>query len=68
MVRLQQSVIRYYARLKREGDVVFRSSPYTDPHKSVPFNFDWSFDYEPLAYHRPGPLMTIYRLHGGRCA
>ena len=33
----------------------------------VDFNFDWSFDFYPLAYHRPGPTMTIYRLHGGRC-
>jgi hypothetical protein len=34
----------------------------------VAFNFDWTFDYYPLAFHRPGPEMTIYRLHGGRCA
>ena len=34
----------------------------------VAFDFDWSFDYYPLAYDRPGPEMTIYRLHGGRCA
>ena len=33
----------------------------------VAFNFDWSFDYYPLAYHRPGPKMTVYRLRGGRC-
>jgi hypothetical protein len=33
----------------------------------VAFNFDWSFDYYPLAYARPGPLMTVYRLYGGRC-
>jgi hypothetical protein len=34
----------------------------------VPFGFDWSFDYYPLAYHRPGPQITVYRLHGGGCA
>ena len=34
----------------------------------MPFGFDWSFDYYPLAYHRPGPEMIVYRLHGGRCA
>jgi len=33
----------------------------------VSFSFDWSFDYYPLAYRRPGPAMTIYRLHDGRC-
>jgi hypothetical protein len=34
----------------------------------VKFNFDWTFDYYPLAYTRPGPEMTIYRLQGGQCA
>jgi hypothetical protein len=34
----------------------------------VGFNFDWSFDYYPLAYYRPGPVMSVYRLRGGRCA
>ena len=33
--------------------------------RPVDFNFDWSFDYYPLAYARPGPEMTIYRLNGG---
>ena len=34
----------------------------------VKFNFDWAFNYYPLAYNRPGPVMTIYRLKGGKCA
>jgi hypothetical protein len=34
----------------------------------VGFNFDFSFDSYPLAYERPGAVMTIYRLDGGRCA
>ena len=34
----------------------------------VAFNFDWTFNYYPLAYNRPGPVMTIYRLQGGGCA
>jgi hypothetical protein len=34
----------------------------------VEFNFDWSFDYYPLAYERPGPEMRIYRLTGGACS
>jgi Dolichyl-phosphate-mannose-protein mannosyltransferase len=60
----------YYRKLAREGQVVLRTSPYAQGHggrESVPFNFDWSFDYYPLAYRRPGPEMTIYRLRGGRC-
>jgi len=59
--------IAYYRRLRREGDVVYRTSPYDEGAGPVKFNFDWSFDYYPLAYHRPGPVMVVYRLHGGRC-
>ncbi len=60
--------IAYYRALKERGEVVFRSSPYAAGAGPVPFGFDWSFDYYPLAYHRPGPTITIYRLRGGRCA
>jgi 4-amino-4-deoxy-L-arabinose transferase-like glycosyltransferase len=62
--------VAYYAALARQGEVVYRASPYTHGRGgqgSVPFDFDWSFDYYPLAYARPGPEMTVYRLHGGRC-
>jgi hypothetical protein len=59
--------IAYYRKLARDGEVVYRASPYGHGQQSVAFNFDWSFDYYPLAYERPGPQMTIYRLHGGRC-
>jgi hypothetical protein len=60
--------IAYYRALARQGEVVYRSSPYASGRGPVAFGFDWSFDYYPLAYQRPGPVMTIYRLHGGRCA
>jgi hypothetical protein len=59
--------VAYYAALERQGEVVFRSSPYGEGEGPVAFGFDWSFDYYPLAYERPGPAMTVYRLHGGRC-
>jgi hypothetical protein len=59
--------IAYYRALARQGQVVYRSSPYSPGAGPVGFNFDWSFDYYPLAYHRPGPEMTVYRLSGGRC-
>ena len=29
---------------------------------SVPLHFDWSFDYYPGEYVRPGTAVTIYRL------
>jgi hypothetical protein len=59
--------VAYYRRLEREGEVVFRSSPYGAGEGPVAFGFDWSFDYYPLAYARPGPSITVYRLHGGGC-
>jgi hypothetical protein len=59
--------VAYYRELERRGQVAFRASPYGAGSGSVPFNFDWSFDYYPLAYHRPGPLMTVFRLRGGAC-
>jgi Dolichyl-phosphate-mannose-protein mannosyltransferase len=57
----------YYKALAQQGEVVFGASPYSRAKGSVAFNFDWSFDYYPLAYRRPGPQITLYRLHGGRC-
>ncbi len=59
--------LAYYRALGRQGEVVYTASPYSRGQGPVAFGFDWSFDYYPLAYHRPGPEMTIYRLHGGRC-
>jgi hypothetical protein len=60
--------IAYYAALASQGEVAYRVSPYSQGRGPVAFDFDWSFDYYPLAYDRPGPEMTVYRLHGGRCA
>jgi hypothetical protein len=45
--------VAYYRALDLRGRVAFHATPYgSDP---VPFNFDWSFDYYPLAFDRPGP-------------
>ncbi len=60
--------LAYYRALAQQGEVVYRASPYAHGAGPVAFNFDWSFDYYPLAYRRPGPAMTVYRLRGGRCA
>ena len=60
--------IAYYRELERQGDVVFDASPYGEGKGPVRFNFDWSFNFYPLAYSRPGPEMTVFRLRGGRCA
>jgi 4-amino-4-deoxy-L-arabinose transferase-like glycosyltransferase len=60
--------IAYYRALARYGRLVYEASPYADGSRGVAFNFDWAFDYYPLAYTRPGPLIKVYRLSGGRCA
>ena len=58
----------YYRALAAQGEVVYRDSPYHRGARPVAFGFDWSFNYYPLAYYRPGPYMTVYRLRAGRCA
>ncbi len=65
--RAVPEAIAYYRALAEQGEAVYRSSPYGRGQRPVAFDFDWSFDYYPLAYQRPGPTMTIYRLHGGAC-
>jgi 4-amino-4-deoxy-L-arabinose transferase-like glycosyltransferase len=60
--------IAYYRALDRDGKLVYESSPYARGSNGVEFNFDWAFDYYPLAYVRPGPMVKIFRLSGGRCA
>jgi hypothetical protein len=51
----------YYARLKSESDDVRTFSPFRTG-TSVSLHFDWSFDYYPRAYVRPGTEVTVYRL------
>lgn len=60
--------IAYYAALDRHGTVLARFSPYRAGVDPPRFNFDWSFDYYPLAYARSGPLIVVHRLRGGTCA
>jgi 4-amino-4-deoxy-L-arabinose transferase-like glycosyltransferase len=59
--------IAYYRALAAAGRPVFEASPLRAGRTSPSFNFDWSFDYYPAAYVRPGPLVTVYRLRGGAC-
>jgi hypothetical protein len=60
--------LAYYRELEGRADTAYVVSPYRAGAKPVDFNFDWAFDFYPLAYHRPGPMMWIYHLRGGRCA
>jgi hypothetical protein len=59
--------LAYYAALDRRGETVARFSPYRAGARPPRFNFDWSFDWYPLAYARPGPAIVVHRLRGGRC-
>jgi hypothetical protein len=60
--------VAYYRALAQRALLVYHASPYSPGGRPVGFNFDWTFDYYPLSYERPGPEMTVYRLRGGRCA
>ena len=60
--------LAYYRELERRAQKVYVASPYRKGSDGVDFNFDWSFDFYPLDYHRPGPLMQVFRLKGGQCA
>jgi 4-amino-4-deoxy-L-arabinose transferase-like glycosyltransferase len=62
------NAIAYYAELSRRADIVHVDSPYEPGKGPVKFNFDWSFDFYPRSYQRPGPLMIVYHLRGGACA
>jgi Dolichyl-phosphate-mannose-protein mannosyltransferase len=57
----------YYRALDQRATLAFAASPYAKGKGPVKFNFDWTFDFYPLAYARPGPLMQVYRLSGGKC-
>jgi hypothetical protein len=59
--------IAYYAALARRSTVVARFDPYRAGARPPAFNFDWSFDWYPLAYVRPGPQIVVHRLRGGVC-
>ena len=59
--------IAYYRELERRSTLAYEASPYSKGAKPVKFNFDWTFDFYPRAYERPGPVMQVYRLRGGTC-
>jgi hypothetical protein len=66
--KLAPAALAYYAALANGGRLVYHVTPFTSGLHSVPFSFDWSIDYYPRQYSRPGPEMSVYRLTGGGCA
>jgi hypothetical protein len=59
--------ISYYAQLARRATLVYQVSPFAGGAHPVKFSFDWSINYYPRQYRRPGPEVGIYHLKGGRC-
>ena len=59
--------LAYYAALANHATLAYHVTPFSSAKHAVPFSFDWSIDYYPSQYTRPGPEMSVYRLTGGRC-
>jgi 4-amino-4-deoxy-L-arabinose transferase-like glycosyltransferase len=55
--------LAYYQRLERESDHILHLSPFKPGRAPVPLHFDFSYDYYPTAYYRPGGIVDVYRLH-----
>jgi hypothetical protein len=62
------NAIAYYAQLANQAKLVYHVSPFGSDRHAVPFSFDWSIDYYPAQYARPGPEISVYHLQSGKCA
>src|SRR5207302_1101286 len=54
--------LAYYDKLARESKVVYHLSPYKAGVKPPRVDFDYSYNYYPSTFFRPGPDVTIYQL------
>ena len=54
--------LAYYRRLEAESTQILDLRPYKPGRKAVPLHYDFSYDYYPTAYYRPGPEVRLYRL------
>jgi hypothetical protein len=55
--------LAYYQRLRDESTEVLDLRPYDRGRGPVPLHYDFSYNYYPTAFHRPGPEVRLYRLH-----
>ena len=66
--KIAPAAIAYYAALANHAKLMHHVSPFGNNRHAVPFSFDWSIDYYPAQYARPGPEISVYRLSSGKCA
>jgi hypothetical protein len=66
--QLAPRAIAYYAELANKAKLSYHVSPFGHTRRAVPFSFDWSIDYYPGQYRRPGPEISVYHLQSGRCS
>ena len=59
--------VEFYRSLFAHGKLVFKVSPWERRSVDLPFSFDDSYNYRPSDYIRPGPVISVYRLYGGKC-
>ena len=53
---------RYYPALDDASEETITFSPFAEGADPVEFSYDFSFNYAPRAYERPGPVVEIHRL------
>ena len=58
------SAERYYPALDDASAETVTFSPYAEGADPVEFSYDFSFNYAPRAFERPGPVVEIHRLSG----
>ena len=56
----------FYRSLIGKADLRFRVLPWERGVEPVPFSFDYSYNYLPSAYERPGPVISVYKLKNCR--
>ena len=54
--------VRYYRALERRADLRYQVAPFDGPDAKHYFQYDFSVNFAPLKFERPGPAVRIYRL------
>src|SRR3954469_12050672 len=54
--------LAYYQRLERESRHLLHLTPFKPGRRPVPLHFDFSYNYYPTAYYRPGGIVDVYQL------